>query len=75
MSRSGSVRPYNTWVLFRSSSFSSVKSLLVPVEDHLVRDFSLAVALWVCRGGVDVSDAQLLAEIFEEVGTELSHIV
>ena len=31
--------------------------------------------MWVCRGGVDVSDAVLLAEAFEEVGIELGPIV
>ena len=31
--------------------------------------------MWVCRGGVDISDAILLAEAFEEVGLELGPIV
>ena len=35
----------------------------------------MAIALWVRRGGVDISDAVLLAEAFEEVGIELCSVV
>ena len=35
----------------------------------------MAVALWVCRSGVDILDAELLAEVSEEVGIELSPVV
>ncbi|KAJ8639190.1 hypothetical protein MRB53_015884 [Persea americana] len=35
----------------------------------------LAIALWVRRGGVDISDAILLTEALEEVGIELGPVV
>ena len=31
--------------------------------------------MWVCRGGVDIPDAELLAEVSEEVGIELSPVI
>ena len=74
-SQSCFVCPQDAREFFRSSSFSSVEPLLEPVEDHLVRDFSLAVALWVRRGGVNAFYAELLAEVFKEVGIELSPVV
>ena len=35
----------------------------------------MAVALWVRRSGVEVPDVELLAEVFEKVGIELSPVV
>ena len=31
--------------------------------------------MWVCQGGIHIPDAELLAEVFEEVGIELSTVV
>ena len=35
----------------------------------------MAVALWLRRSGVDIPDAELLTEVSEEVGIELSPVV
>ena len=35
----------------------------------------MAIALWVCQGGVDIPDAELLAEVSEEIGIELNPVV
>ena len=61
--------------MFCPSPISSVEPHLESIKQHLVRDFRLAVALWVCQGGIHIPDAELLAEVFEEVGIELSPIV
>ena len=35
----------------------------------------MSIALWICRGGADVLDAELLTEVFEEVGIELRPVI
>ena len=35
----------------------------------------MTIALWIRRGGVDIANAVLLAEAFEEVGIELRSVV